>query len=172
MQDQILYINNNECPFCKSNDLSKYQQRSDELWVLLCNDCQLGFVEKYPENLQDLYNIQYYEKSQDNLESPIGYSNYKEIDYDYFLWAIALVGLTKSTGSLFDLGCSNGLFLDLAKSYGCTDLAGVELTSEYAEVCRQKGYNTYNIDFLDIEFKADQKYDIVTAWAVLEHIPQ
>ena len=172
MQDQILYINNSECPFCKSNNLSKYQQRSDELWVLLCNDCQLGFVEKYPENLQDLYNIQYYEKSQDNLESPIGYSNYKEIDYDYFLWAIALVGLTKSTGSLFDLGCSNGLFLDLAKSYGCNDLAGVEITPEYAEVCRQKGYNTYNIDFLDVEFKADQKYDIVTAWAVLEHIPQ
>ena len=165
------YIHLNACPFCNSDNLKRYQQRLDSIWVLLCQECGLGFVEKYPENLQDLYSLDYYEK-QGVEEAVIGYCNYQEIKYDYFLWAIALVALTKSNGSLFDLGCSNGLFLDLAKSYGFTDLAGIELTPEYAQICNSKGYNVLSKDFLDIEFDGDKKYDVVTAWAVLEHIPQ
>ena len=165
------YIHLNACPFCQSSTLKQYQKRLDEIWVLICEDCGLGFVEKYPEDLQQLYSLEYYEK-QGIKDSNVGYSDYKQIKHDYFLWAIALVTLTKSSGSLFDLGCSNGLFLDLAKSYKFTDLAGVELTPEYAQICKDKGYNVYNTDFLDIEFNSDQKYDVVTAWAVLEHIPQ
>ncbi|ACK66929.1 glycosyl transferase family 2 [Rippkaea orientalis PCC 8801] len=166
------YIIHDKCPFCQSRDLDKYKQRADQLWVLLCHNCRLGFVEKYPKNLAQWYDLEYYEKSTGQANSGIGYDNYQDVAYDYFLWAIALVALTKTKGSLFDLGCSNGLFLDLAKSYGCTDLGGVELTPEYAEIAQQKGYSVYNQSFLDIQFDANQKYDIVTAWAVLEHIPE
>ncbi len=172
MSQEMNYIKHEQCPFCHSNELSKYKKRADDLWVLICNNCRLGFVEKYPEDLSQWYDLEYYEKSNPNGNLAIGYDDYRAVGYDYFLWAIALVALTKTKGSLLDLGASNGLFLDLAKSYGCTNLTGVELTPEYAKLCRKKGYKTYNLDFLEIAFEANQEYDIVTAWAVLEHIPQ
>ncbi|WP_168502178.1 glycosyltransferase [Anabaena sp. UHCC 0187] len=165
------YIELNECPFCQSKNLKKHGKRADNIWVLLCQDCGLGFVEKYPENLQELYSLDYYEKR--GIENPvIGYTNYKEIKYDYFLWSIALVAITEKKGSLFDLGCSNGLFLDLAKSHGFFSLAGLELNQDYAQICQKKGYEVFSEDFITFHQPEEQQYDIITAWAVLEHIPQ
>ncbi|MTJ21039.1 glycosyltransferase [Dolichospermum sp. UHCC 0352] len=165
------YIELNECPFCQSKNLKKHEKRADNIWVLLCQNCGLGFVEKYPENLQELYSLDYYEKR--GIENPvIGYTNYKEIKYDYFLWSIALVAIIEKKGSLFDLGCSNGLFLDLAKSHGLFPLAGLELNQDYAQICQGKGYEVSSEDFITFAQPQEQKYNIITAWAVLEHIPQ
>lgn len=173
MKDQNL-IEINKCPFCSSRNIPRHRQRSDKLWVLLCSDCGLGFVEKYPQNLQDLYELDYYEKGlnlSDDSQS-IGYSDYTKIDYSYFLWSIALVSLTNVKDSIFDLGCSNGLFLDLAKMHGFNTLSGVEYNLDYANICREKGYNVYSQSFIDIDFDGSEKFEIVTAWAVLEHIPE
>ncbi|MBD2199018.1 MULTISPECIES: glycosyltransferase [Calothrix] len=165
---------NTKCPFCASEKISKYKQRSDKIWVLICSNCGLGFVEKYPKNLQSFYELDYYEKSikSDGDENEIGYINYQEIQHSYFIWAIALIDLVKTGDSLFDLGCSNGIFLDLAKMYGFKKLSGVEYNSEYAEICHRKGYKVYNNSFINIDFNEEQKFNVVTAWAVLEHIPQ
>jgi O-antigen biosynthesis protein len=173
MRDQK-FVQFSKCPFCSSLNIPRYRRRSDSLWVLLCGDCDLGFVEKYPENLQYLYELDYYEKGSklsDNSQS-IGYSDYTKIDYSYFLWSIALVSLTNATDSLFDLGCSNGLFLDLAKMHDFNTLAGVEYNSEYASICKQKGYEVYSESFIDIDFDQLEKFEVVTAWSVLEHIPE
>jgi len=165
------YIELKHCPFCQSKNFKKHQKRADDIWVLLCQDCGLGFVEKYPENLQELYSLDYYEKRGiDN--TTIGYTNYKEIKHDYFLWCIALVAITEKKGSLFDLGCSNGLFLDLAKSHGLFPLVGLELNQDYAQICQEKGYEVFSEDFITFVQPQKQQYDIITAWAVLEHIPQ
>lgn len=168
------FIEINKCPFCSSQNISRYKQRSDELWVLICSDCELGFVEKYPQNLQDLYELDYYEKgsSLNDDSQSIGYSDYTKIDYSYFLWSIALVSLTNAKDSIFDLGCSNGLFLDLAKMHGFNTLSGVEYNLDYANICREKGYDVYSQSFIDIDFDKSEKFEIVTAWAVLEHIPE
>ena len=56
------YIELKHCPFCQSKNFKKHQKRADDIWVLLCQDCGLGFVEKYPENLQELYSLDYYVK--------------------------------------------------------------------------------------------------------------
>ena len=163
-----------KCPFCCSENVNKYRQRSDSLWVLLCSECDLGFVEKYPKSLQDLYEIDYYEKGIDCTDDSqsVGYSDYTKIDYNYFLWSIALVSLTNAKDSIFDLGCSNGIFLDLAKMHGFNILSGVEYNPEYANICREKGYDVYSQSFIDIDFDKSEKFEIVTAWAVLEHIPE
>ena len=152
MTDQE-FIEVTKCPFCSSLDLSKHKKRSDDIWVLLCNNCGLGFVEKYPKEIQRLYDIDYYEKKDKrDQESSIGYVDYREINYSYFLWCIALVSLMGANNSIFDLGCSNGLFLDLAKAYGFNILSGVEYNREYADICRIKGYQVYNQSFIDINF--------------------
>jgi glycosyltransferase involved in cell wall biosynthesis len=166
-----MYIEFKQCPFCKSKNLKQHQKRLDDIWVLLCQDCGLGFVEKYSENLPEIYSLDYYEKRGIG-NNTIGYTNYKEIKHDYFLWSIALVAITKKKGSLFDLGCSNGLFLDLAKSHGLFPLVGLELNQDYAQICQEKGYKVFSEDFITFNQPQEQKYDVVTAWAVLEHIPQ
>ncbi len=167
------FIEITKCPFCSSEDLSRHRKRSDNVWVLLCDNCDLGFVEKYPKEIQDLYGIDYYEKNNKGSEEPcVGYVDYREINYNYFLWPIALVSLMNVNTSIFDLGCSNGLFLDLAKAYGFNVLSGVEYNREYADICRTKGYQIYNQSFIDINFDKSERFEIVTAWAVLEHIPE
>ena len=130
--------------------------------------------EKYPRDLSELYDLNYFQKPTEpgvGADAGIGYQAYQAIKYDYFSWAIALVSLTGVKGSLFDLGCANGLFLDLARAYGFDHLSGLEFNGEYARLSRDKGYQVYEGDFLALDLTELGRFDVLTAWAVLEHIP-
>lgn len=156
-----------QCPFCGSYKIDRYKQRSDKIWVMICQECNLGFVEKYPEILKDLYGDEYYKSS----NAVVGYEDYACIKPNYFIWAIAFIALTDKKGSIFDLGCSNGLFLDLAKLYGFEKIYGNEYNVHYAAICREKGYSVSDGSFLEHDIEKEN-FDVVTAWAVIEHIPE
>ena len=161
-------VSNSRCPFCGYTHLARYRQRADNRWVLHCPRCDLAFVDAYPKNWRDWYSEAYFEQKADS-KPHIGYEAYEGIDYTYMLWATALIALTRATGALFDVGCANGLFLDLARNAGFAPLAGAELAPEYAAQAREKGYDVTSGDFLALDTR--EKYDAVTAWAVIEHIP-
>ena len=164
----IEYVELKQCPYCNSKKISKYKKRLDDLWVMICDDCNLGFVEKYPKDLSVFYGDEYYKST----TPEIGYENYQKIKYEYFIWAVSLVALTGSKGTLFDIGASSGLFLDLAKISGFDDVCGVEFNVNCANICRRKGYDVYGGSFLDENYNPDKNFHVVTAWAVFEHIPE
>lgn len=165
MGDDLVRID--RCPLCFGNRLRPFCRRRDGVWVRLCDDCGHGAVEAYPRDLGVLYQRSYYEKDE---ETGFGYVGYDRSDADYLAWAAALVALTGASGSLFDLGCSNGIFLDRAHALGFHRLAGVELNEQYAALARAKGYQVHAGTFLDMPAAFDGPHDALTAWASLEHL--
>lgn len=72
----------------------------------------------------------------------------------------------KSINSVLDIGCRTGDFLLHFDDTIIRD--GVELSEKYVMVARKRGIKVYN-DFVE-KIKFEKKYDIVTCFAVLEHL--
>jgi len=67
-----------------------------------------------------------------------------------------------------DIGCATGEFLDFFKKKGWK-VSGVEPN----ESARNYAIQTYNLNVMeekDIQALADEKFDVVTMWHVLEHV--
>jgi len=68
--------------------------------------------------------------------------------------------------SVLDVGCRTGDFLMHFK--GDYIKEGVEISSYCSEIAQKRGLNVYNDSLENIKF--DKKYDIVSAFAILEHL--
>ena len=77
-----------------------------------------------------------------------------------------ITSLHGNEGSLLDIGAGTGDFLKLAKN-NHWDVKGIEPNENAANLARQKGLViNESIDALE-----GQKFDVVTLWHVLEHLP-
>jgi SAM-dependent methyltransferase len=66
-----------------------------------------------------------------------------------------------------DVGCGAGAFLNLLKGKGIKTY-GIELNPEAARISRGAGHEVFETLLEDLP--ADQKFELVTAWQVLEHV--
>lgn len=148
MGDDLVRID--RCPLCSGSQLRPFCQRRDGVWVRLCDDCGHGAVEAHPR---------------DREGTGVGY---ERGDADQLAWAAALVALTGASGSLLDLGCRDGLFLDRAHALGFRTLAGVERNEQHAALARAKGYQVHAGSFAEMPAAFDGPHDALTAWASLE----
>ena len=73
-------------------------------------------------------------------------------------------------GSILDVGCGEGAFLDLAREAGLLT-AGVEIAGPAASVAAERGHRIFNCSITDGSIPGDGSFDIVTLWDVLEHLP-
>src|SRR5262245_5633147 len=90
--------------------LRRLQTRSDGVPVLQCEQCQMGFVERYPADLNAYYAGGYY-AAKNAVQTGRGYVDY-DIDAAHALsWAIYLIRMLRSTGRVLDIGCANGYLL-------------------------------------------------------------
>jgi 2-polyprenyl-3-methyl-5-hydroxy-6-metoxy-1,4-benzoquinol methylase len=71
--------------------------------------------------------------------------------------------------SVFDVGCSDGAFLDLARRAGL-DTAGIELSPGAAQRAWQKGHRVQCGSATEPTMPASTAFDVVTMWDVLEHM--
>jgi 2-polyprenyl-3-methyl-5-hydroxy-6-metoxy-1,4-benzoquinol methylase len=70
--------------------------------------------------------------------------------------------------SLLDIGCDRGYFLDTARRGGL-QVQGIEPSQQARMYAESLGCSMYS----SLEnIPAEEKYDVVTMWHVLEHIPQ
>ena len=83
------------------------------------------------------------------------------------------VGLIKRYGSgtrLLDIGCGEGFFLFNASKAGYT-AKGIELSQDAAAYARREfGLDVEAKPFEELRF-AENHFDVVTLWQVLEHVP-
>ncbi len=76
-----------------------------------------------------------------------------------------------TAGKLLDVGCSTGLFLNEMRRYGQWELYGVEPSAEAARYARERfGLDVRQGRLEDAAF-GDVRFDIITLWDVLEHLP-
>jgi 2-polyprenyl-3-methyl-5-hydroxy-6-metoxy-1,4-benzoquinol methylase len=69
---------------------------------------------------------------------------------------------------LLDVGCSVGATLLAARQRGW-EAAGVDVSRDAVEFCRDKGLDCQTVDDFDLPFP-DESFDVVTAWHVIEHV--
>ena len=72
-------------------------------------------------------------------------------------------------GSLLDVGCGNGRFLDGMKKLGWK-VKGVEFNEHAVGMCKLSGLDVHHGDLLSAHFEPDS-FDIINVSHVIEHVP-
>ena len=150
------------CNLCKHNAFKVIEEGEPLFKVLKCNNCGLVFVNPHPErnSLRRHYNKSYYSEwinQQKNRRIKMWNSRLEKIMR------------IKPNGKLLDVGCGEGLFLGLAQAKGW-EISGTEI-SLYASQFASKilGEEIYCGQLHEAAF-ADDSFDVVTMWHVLEHV--
>ncbi len=77
--------------------------------------------------------------------------------------------LVKPSARLLDVGCGNGAGLRAARALGF-EAGGIDVSDAAVAKCRDAGLDAVVGDFPTHDF-GEQRFDVVTFWDVLEHLP-
>lgn len=150
------------CKICDSSFLEDFKHGKVHLYS--CKNCKVVFNYEFPEqNEIDAYYQNEYKISLNDT--------YNDERRRYFRFSenISLIKdmmqYSKPPSSLLDIGCDKGYYIDEARRYGY-NVFGTEL-SKSANLYTKKLKLDVRQDISDF----DQKFDNITLWHVLEHIP-
>ncbi|MCF6246331.1 MAG: class I SAM-dependent methyltransferase [Desulfobacula sp.] len=155
------FIEYRPCPVCNTNDYLTLFSKEGGFYVK-CFKCSMIYINPVftDEALNDYYENNHPVQAQIVESSDSFYDNL----YNKGLDSIEIAG---SKGTILDVGCSSGVFLDLAKNRNW-QTSGIELNVQEFNMARQKGHKVYNTLMENINF--DSKFDAITLWDVFEHI--
>ncbi|MBI4198898.1 MAG: class I SAM-dependent methyltransferase [Chloroflexi bacterium] len=132
--------------------------------VLRCHGCDLRYVHPrlHPEALEAIYAGGEYGFERPGLDGP-GAERYRQRLLDE-------VARFRAGGALLDVGCATGEFLAAARLRGW-EVQGVELSPYAAALARQRhGLPVFAGTLREARFLAE-RFDVVTLWDVIEHLP-
>ncbi|HHV61683.1 MAG TPA: glycosyltransferase [Firmicutes bacterium] len=138
--------------------------------VVQCSNCGLRSIVAVPEDLDEYYGESYFLKPGEGRYQEKGYSDYDRIPDSEFLWRLNLLGLFGTNrGKLLDVGCATGKFMTLALRAGW-DVEGIDVSPFAVQVARKKGLKVHlgTVESLTLP---PESFDVVTAFDVLEHVP-
>lgn len=151
------------CNLCGGERFRIVEEAEKPIYVLKCVHCGLVFVDPPPESsfLAAHYDSDYY-------EDWMGTQWEKRLR----MWQRRLDTIERQTskGSLLDVGCATGTFLQLAKDSGWT-VRGTELSHNAASFARDLLKADIFCGYLMDAGYDEACFDVVTFWHVLEHLP-
>jgi 2-polyprenyl-3-methyl-5-hydroxy-6-metoxy-1,4-benzoquinol methylase len=156
-----IYVENRSCPVCGSSSCSEIFVKNGGIYVS-CNECTMIFLNPVFKD-KDLLN--YYQNNNSNQ----ALAHESESDFYRKIYSAGLnnIAAVKREGSILDIGCSSGFFLDIAQERKYLT-HGIELNKAEIEIARTKGHSVWDIPFDRINI--DNQFDIITLWDVFEHI--
>jgi len=163
------------CPLCQSEletvfSTKDYLVSGDSFDIEECSVCQLRLTNPFPEKTE----IDRYYESEEYIshseESKGMFDSIYNMVRSYMLGrktSIVKRSAGSSEGSVLDIGCGAGHFLNTMKTNGW-DIKGVDASSKARELVKNKfGIDTISPDdWMDSE----GKYDVITCWHSLEHV--
>ena len=156
------------CSICGQKGFVPLATRSDGAVVVQCIECQMGVLDRIPEDLSVFYGDDYYGKSgQDDAQ---GYEDYNYTAEHGVSWAAALLKLLCPAGAVLDIGCANGYLLNkLGPEYA---RFGIEANAAMCRIAEAQGVTILGRDLLAAELRAAHagRFDAITAIAVFEHL--
>ncbi len=158
-----------KCPVCEVDDTS-FAFEKDGFTYVKCLKCGMLYINP---QLDEAKIISHYRSlpSQDYWVDVLQTPRQLEYDTKKFRGALKELSLFAPTGRILDIGCSLGIFLDLARKAGW-DTCGIELNKKARRVAREK----FGLDILDKPIQdldlEDESFDVITLWEVLEHLTQ
>jgi 2-polyprenyl-3-methyl-5-hydroxy-6-metoxy-1,4-benzoquinol methylase len=145
-------------PFLTAPD--RFEGRSVNYDLLYCPECSLVWLKDPPEP-QDMwqhYTADYDRKIAEGGESPGHFDGRRDTLTKY-----------KQGGSILDLGCSSGAFLETLTG-GKWELFGIEMSAEVARRAEKRtGAKIFVGDILDAPFPQGY-FDSITCFHVFEHM--
>ncbi len=154
-------MNNKKCILCNNIKFSKLFKKNN-YQVVECVSCNFIFLNP-PPNKSQL--VKYYK----NFDYQTGFINENLIRRDSIKTLKNLKKLGYDNGSLLDIGCGAGFFLDEARKFGW-EVQGIdtsEITSSYGK--NKLKLEIINSNFLDYKFP-ESKFRVITLLQVIEHL--
>lgn len=163
------------CPLCKGEDFKDrfacvdYTVSKEIFQVVECDSCGFVFTNPRPfeKELGNYYKSDTYISHSDTSKGLVN-KLYKAIRLITLKQKHSLVSPFIQSGSLLDIGCGTGAFLNYCKRQGVS-VNGIEPDSD----ARKFGLNNYGIDVYP-EDKLQQfpnnSFSVITMWHVLEHV--
>ncbi|MCX2744803.1 class I SAM-dependent methyltransferase [Mangrovivirga sp. M17] len=164
-----------DCPICGHSSFievfkCKDNTVSGELFQLVdCANCKFRFTNPRPadEHLSDYYKSDTYISHSDTNE---GLTNkiYKRVrDFNLKIkYKLVKKFLNISDPILLDVGAGTGYFVNFCNKNGM-QADGFEPDADARKVAK----NTHGFSLIDNWEKINKKYDVITMWHVLEHVP-
>ncbi|MCC7376513.1 MAG: methyltransferase domain-containing protein [Verrucomicrobiales bacterium] len=155
------------CPVCLAGDAASFLDKAD-LHLVRCSRCGMIFASPLPAEASDDY--------YDQLGRPY-YLSPDKLAGDYaavrFERELRLLRRVCPTGSVLDVGCSTGAFLFQLRQRWPQHYhgQGIEVSGAAIEYARERGVQVISDSLLTHDF-GGTRFDVVTFWAVLEHLAE
>ena len=167
-------VNIQECPICKHQNLQAFTRCKDytvsheTFEIVRCATCLLAITSPRPDTdkLGQYYQSDEYISHSGKSSGGIGFI-YKVARSFSLNWKKKKINLHKTAGSILDFGCGTGEFLSTMSQSGW-EVTGIE-PSPSARL-KAETLTTQKI-YPGLESLPDKKFDVITAWHVLEHVP-
>jgi len=166
-----------ECPVCRSSQINPlltakdYTASNEQFVIWQCNACTLRFTQDVPDetSIKGYYKAESY-ISHTNSNKGLVNRLYKKVRTRTLQQKKALIeettGLQK--GTLLDVGCGTGAFLDVMKQNGWK-VTGLE-PDEDARLLASELYGIAAEDPQALFNLPPASYNAITLWHVLEHV--
>ncbi len=150
----------NQCPICASENIrDKYKLK--RYLISECLNCSVLFV-------KEILTMDFLKKHYDQLDGDFVYEvdNEKCINYYYQKIKSEIEKAKPNKGSILDVGCSSGLFLNQMKGW---ERHGVEISKKMGAVAKEKiGANILIKSFEEYPIKYNY-FDVITLQDVFDH---
>ena len=152
------------CPLCKTQD-NEYCFSERNYNLRRCNNCELFFIDPYPENIHNRVS----EYNYDELEIVNPEKHYlASVQFQKRYFNI-IDQEVRGTRSILDVGCGTGHLLERLGIYPDLLRVGIELNTDRAKMARQiTGLEIWQVPIE--EFSTNTKFDVITMIDVLSHI--
>lgn len=166
-----------DCPLCGSSDNILAATVCDRLLgldgqfaMVRCANCGLHYLDPQPTRVEL---ARYYPASYDPFEtrSPDTLPLLQRLSINYGLRKrCQTIVRRQQRGKLLEIGCANGLFMNMMRQMGDWQVQGVEINRAAVQYARkQLGLNVFHGELEEASF-AEHSFDAVAMWDVLEHL--
>ena len=156
------YLEHRSCPSCSSKSNNKLLNKNGGTYVV-CSKCEMIYINPVFKDRD----LELHYRNNHSVRSEISLSEINFFNYTYGKGFNLAAKSFKKPGTLLDVGCSAGMFLDLAKKKKWNTY-GLELNSSEAKIAKAKGHNIQEEKLKNASF--NKKFDIIFFWDVFEHI--
>lgn len=169
-----MYEKLEECPGCKHTKFNNflickdYTVSKESFALVKCSKCQLVFTNPRPttKSITKYYESEDYISHTNNSTDIINFI-YKGVRSFTLQQKYNHITKYVTSGKVLDFGCGTGHFLRKMKNKGW-DIDGLEPDQRSRNIASEK-LNTQIKSNLE-EFEKTNKYSVITAWHVLEHV--